>query len=71
MILIVHANVPEGQVRTIEIERIELGLMRVLEPDSLDTGVVVPVWDFYGKSGETYITINAVDGSIIDRRVGY
>ena len=71
MILIVHANVPEGQVRTIEIERIELGLMRVLEPDSLDTGVVVPVWDFYGKSGETYLTINAVDGSIIDRRVGY
>ena len=71
MILIVHANVPEGQVRTIEIERIELGLMRILEPDSLDAGVIVPVWDFYGGSGETYLTINAIDGSIIDRRVGY
>lgn len=71
MILIVHANVPEGQTRTIGIERIELGLMRILEPDTLDTGVVVPVWDFYGGSGETYLTINAIDGSIIDRRVGY
>lgn len=71
MILIVHANVPEGQVRTIEIERIELGLMRVLEPNSLDSGVLIPVWDFYGPSGETYLTINAIDGSIIDRRVGY
>ena len=71
MILIVHANVPEGQVRTIEIERIELGLMRILEANSLDTGVVVPVWDFYGQSGETYLTINAIDGSTIDRKVGY
>ena len=71
MILIVHANVPEGQVRTIEIERIELGLMRILEPNTMDTGVIIPVWDFYGQSGETYLTINAIDGSIIDRRVGY
>lgn len=71
MILIVHANVPEGQVRTIKIERVELGLMRILEANSLDTGVVVPAWDFYDQSGETYLTINAIDGSIIDRRVGY
>ena len=76
MILIVHANVPEGQVRTINIERVELGLMRVLEPNFLDTGVIVPVWDFYGHldgttNGTTHLTINAIDGSIIDRRVGY
>ena len=71
MILIVHANVPEGEVRTIEIKRIELGLMRILEANSLDTGIVVPVWDFYGQSGETYLTINAIDGSTIDRKVGY
>ena len=71
MILIVHANVSEGQVRTIKIERVELGLMRILEANSLDTGVVVPVWDFYDQSGETYLTINAIDGSIINRKVGY
>ena len=79
MILIVHANVPEGEIRKMEIDRIELGLMRVLEPNSLDTGVVIPVWDFYGRlKGEDYedhdkiyLTINAIDGSIIDRRLGY
>jgi hypothetical protein len=71
MILIVYANVPEGEVRKIRIERIELGLMRVLEPDSLDSGVIIPVWDFYGPSGETYLTINAIDGSTIDRTAGY
>ncbi len=71
MILIVHANVPEGEVRTIEIKRIELGLMRILEPNTMDTGVIIPVWDFYSQSGETYLTINAIDGSIINRTVGY
>ena len=71
MILIVYANVPEGEVRKIEIDRIELGLMRILEPDTLDSGVIVPVWDFYGPSGETYLTINAIDGSTIDRTAGY
>ena len=79
MILIVHANVPEGEIRKMEIDRIELGLMRVLEPNSLDTGVVIPVWDFYGRlkvedyedHDKIYLTINAIDGSIIDRRLGY
>ena len=45
--------------------------MRVLEPDSLDSGVIIPVWDFYGPSGETYLTINAIDGTVIDRQYGY
>ena len=79
MILIVHANVPEGEVRKMEIDRMELGLMRILEPNTLDSGVVVPVWDFYGRlQGEEYedydkiyLTINAIDGSIINRTVGY
>ena len=71
MILIRYANVPEGEKRTIRIERVELGLMRILEPNSLDSGVIVPVWDFYGPSGETYLTINAIDGSTIDRTAGY
>ena len=53
------------------------------------TGLLVPVWDFFGSrkidseyDGETYsdttdwptwsfLTINAVDGSIIDRSLGY
>ena len=75
MILIRYANVPKEEQYTIEIDRIELGLMRVYEQNNLDTGVIVPVWDFYGKingkSEGTYLTINAVDGSIIDRVGGY
>ena len=79
MILIHYANVPDGEMRVIEIDKIELGLMRVLEPNSMNTGVVIPVWDFYGKingedyedSDKTFLTINAIDGSIIDRTVGY
>ena len=85
MILVVNADVPEGTMNKIEISRIELGLMRVLEPNSLDTGVIIPVWDFYGKNhgkmdreewllddpNEPYLTINAIDGSIIDRSAGY
>ena len=79
MIIINYANVPDGEMRVIEIDKIELGLMRVLEPDSQSSGAVIPVWDFYGKingenyedSDKTFLTINAIDGSIIDRTVGY
>lgn len=85
MIVVTNADVPVGLSKNISIERIELGLMRVLDPTSLDTGVVIPVWDFYGKTlfadiegdsteddpNDPYLTINAVDGSIIDRHAGY
>ena len=76
----------------LNIERIELGLMRIAQPNS-DEYLVVPVWDFYGSSilsserteytdqeywdmishfyGRSYLTINAIDGSIIDRELGY
>ena len=63
--------------------------MRVLvvsEQDKIYSGLLVPVWDFYGPrswtlgTGEPYtfydpdqslLTINAVDGTIIDRSLGY
>jgi len=85
MIMVVNADIPQGTTSKIEISRIELGLMRVLEPNSLDTGVIIPVWDFYGKNhgemdgenwilddpNEPYLTVNAIDGSVIDRGAGY
>ena len=59
-------------------------LMRVLEQGSTDNGLLIPVWNFYGTrqrsfaSGNTdetlhgiMLTINAIDGSIIDRALGY
>lgn len=72
MILICYANVPAGEQCTMNIERIELGLMRILEPDTLDEGVAVPVWDFYEQNTDNpCLTVNAIDGTIINRALGY
>ena len=67
---------------TIEVDRVVLGYARISEADSFDTGLLVPVWDFRGtvtlntdyNSWSNYcsiLTINAIDGSIIDRSLGY
>lgn len=52
-----------------------------------DTGILVPVWDFFGgfdtendnywyknsgeHSNQSFMTINAIDGTVIDRSLGY
>jgi len=69
---------------TCNITEARLELMRVLEQGSADNGLLIPVWNFYGTrqrsfaSGNTdetlhgiMLTINAIDGSIIDRALGY
>lgn len=57
----------------INVNEIRLGYMRVKNKDKQDEFTMVPVWDFisdlYGKS--SLITVNAVDGSVMDRRYGY
>lgn len=69
------------------IDRITFGYSRIYEPSTDSTrGILVPVWDFFGSftseytTGETYtndlkyqsyLTINAIDGSVIDRGLGY
>lgn len=63
--------------------------MRIIEPNSTTSGILIPVWDFFGtatyyneNNGQTvpikdydlnksYLTINAIDGSVIDRNLGY
>lgn len=71
---------------TYHIDRIVFGYSRIYEPatDSR-SGLLVPVWDFFGslemQYGEekyisaleydSHLTINAIDGSIIDRGLGY
>ena len=67
------------------ITTVRLGLMSIREKDS-ETGLLIPVWDFLGYSEsqhgksvtlldtnelEPFLTINAVDGSIIERGNGY
>lgn len=70
---------------TLHVTRVRLGLVSVREKDA-STGLLVPAWDFFGyRSGEnagkpfvfctneqeSFLTINAVDGSIISRARGY
>lgn len=61
--------------------------MRVKEQNAEGSGLIIPVWDFFGSyyrsddpegttpqgsdGYESLLTINAIDGSIIDRSSGY
>lgn len=91
MIQIENANVGEyAESRKLDINKITFGYSRIYEPaSSSQTGVLVPVWDFFGPATTEYkledgtvdsyqsdeffsqMTINAIDGSIIDRALGY
>ena len=72
----------EGINDTVRIVRIELNMMRVRQRDAADTCYFLPVWDVlaYGTVWgdaepvhffSAYVTINAIDGSRIDRTRGY
>ncbi|QBD80966.1 hypothetical protein EPA93_35360 [Ktedonosporobacter rubrisoli] len=69
---------------TFTINRITLGMMRVQNKDQANTYTMIPVWDFYGTGGpppsnpmlidhsmDSFLTINAINGSAIDRTLGY
>ncbi len=77
-----------GGIRSMEVrvDRIELTLERVIQPDNIDGGLLVPVWSFYGSILCTrpedsfnhaydptvpFLTLNAVDGTLIDPMKGY
>ena len=78
-----------GKLFSYHVDRVSLDLQRVLEQGSQDTGLLIPVWNFYGSfefqytNGDHYgseieqgfrkplLSINAIDGSIIDLREGY
>ncbi len=76
----------------IEIDRITLSLQRIPDANSVETGLLIPVWNFYGtehfilpngieseQNGEEsvdameepYLSINAIDGSVISKTLGY
>lgn len=58
--------------KAVTIERIELNLARVQDPMAENSYTMLPVWDFrIGTTGDTLVTVNAIDGSIIDRTRGY
>ncbi len=73
----------------LDITHVSLSLQRIMERDSYTTGLLVPVWNFYGtttftdytEEGERsikmdsyynpLISINGIDGSVIDVESGY
>ncbi|MEA5047083.1 MAG: DUF6034 family protein [Eubacteriales bacterium] len=71
----------------VNISRITLGYLRIKEQNADGSGLIIPVWDYFGSyarsddpagttpqgSGgyESLMTINAIDGSILDRTAGY
>ena len=67
-----------------EISRVTLSLQRITEQNSIENGLLVPTWNFYGKRiehyedggeneeiGASFMSINAIDGSIINTEKGY
>jgi hypothetical protein len=83
-----HMDSDERYSYEMNVTEVHLGLMRITEKNVGDSGLLIPVWDFFGtvtmkKEGVTmesddefytfasFITINAIDGSIIDRELGY
>ncbi|MBR3037532.1 MAG: hypothetical protein IKI52_02400, partial [Clostridia bacterium] len=66
------------------VDDVQLGLFRIREQNSPDTGLLVPVWFFTGSqvndwdeqinqwgTSSPLCVINAIDGSIIDVHKGY
>ncbi len=71
--------------RNIHIDRVVFGYMRVMMRDQPGRYQMIPVWDFFGteviKTKDrssyynemlvSYLTLNALDGTVIDREYGY
>ena len=69
----------------ITVNRVTLSYSRISEKDDFDTGIIVPVWAFYGArkvTGTDYydqhlsfsgvqLALNAIDCSVIDAELGY
>ena len=84
MVAIANASQADDEPREtkITVDQVVLGYTRISEKDSFHTGLLVPVWDFMGtvevtdgkETGiekKSILTINAIDGSVINRTLGY
>lgn len=69
----------EPQDVSVQVTNVRLIYTRISEKDSFDTGLVVPVWNFEGTVTDEYgtqnkgtvLSINAIDGSVINQELGY
>lgn len=84
MIVTMNATIDEESEVTVNINKVVLRYTRISEPDSFDTGLLVPTWEFIGtihgavgtrwyEGNEDIIvmSINAIDGSVINHELGY
>lgn len=72
-----------GEKSEVRVTGVKLGLFRIREQNSMETGLLVPAWVYNGtvtwSNGESFTrdstdplcVINAIDGSIIDPMKGY
>ena len=68
-------------VNNLYIKEIRLGYMCTMDRDRPERHLLIPVWDFYGErefrdgyytfDNHSLFTINAMDGTVIDRDYGY
>jgi hypothetical protein len=87
MVFPVNEWMAENGSATIQVKQAKLGMSRVTERDVRGEGLLIPVWDFIGDVVMTYtnggqtrqmkledwdlLTVNAVNGDVIDRNLGY
>lgn len=83
MIVTTNANEDgDGYMKNISVSKVALRYMRISEKDKFDTGLLVPVWDFIGTyeddaerdssyRDKSILTVNAIDGTVIDKGLGY
>lgn len=52
----------------VRVKTIELSYAYMQSPENPDEYIMIPVWDFKsGDNGTIYVTINAIDGSVVER----
>lgn len=74
----------EDKPTSVLVTRITLGYATLLQKNDNSYNIMVPVWDFFGAVShdgsfplssevgfDSLLTINAIDGTIIDRNLGY
>ena len=84
MIVTMNATIDEESEVKVNINKVVLRYTRISEPDSFDTGLLVPTWEFIGtingavgtrwyEGNEDIVvmSINAIDGSVINHELGY
>lgn len=85
MMLVKYEAQAENSAYDFDINRVTLSLHRIVEKNSNESGLLVPAWNYYGKLtiktdppdgssediGQSFLTVNAIDGSIIDIYKGY